>query len=79
MGKQKSHQTTAVNGLTMDPEAVHREIRKRAYELYLECGCEYGHDERHWLEAEAQMCARPGGETAGSLQKDREELGDEAG
>jgi hypothetical protein len=31
------------------------EIEIRAYELYLQCGCESGHEIQHWLEAEAEL------------------------
>ena len=31
------------------------EIEKRAYELYLECGCDGGHDIEHWLAAEEEL------------------------
>jgi len=33
----------------------HEDIQVRAYELYLECGCDGGHDLQHWLEAETQL------------------------
>jgi hypothetical protein len=33
----------------------HEDIEVRAYELYLECGCESGHEVQHWLEAEAEL------------------------
>jgi hypothetical protein len=31
------------------------EIQVRAYELYLQCGCDGGHDLEHWLEAENEL------------------------
>lgn len=36
-------------------EIPKEEIETRAYELYLECGCDGGHDLEHWLAAEAQL------------------------
>lgn len=33
----------------------HEDIEVRAYELYLECGCDGGHDLQHWLEAETEL------------------------
>jgi Protein of unknown function (DUF2934) len=34
---------------------THEDIQVRAYELYLDCGCDGGHDLQHWLEAERQL------------------------
>lgn len=34
------------------------EIRRRAYELYQERGCEPGHEVEDWFEAERQVMAR---------------------
>ena len=31
------------------------QIEKRAYELYLECGCDGGHETEHWLAAEEEL------------------------
>ncbi len=31
------------------------QIRQRAYELYVEGGCEPGRDSEHWLQAEAEL------------------------
>lgn len=40
----------------MKTEDVPKEqIEKRAYELYLECGCDGGHDLEHWLAAEEEL------------------------
>jgi hypothetical protein len=36
-------------------ESHEEQIRRRAYELYEECGCEDGHDVEHWLRAEAEI------------------------
>lgn len=36
-------------------EIPKEEIEARAYELYLKCGCDGGHDLKHWLAAEAQL------------------------
>jgi hypothetical protein len=32
-----------------------QEIEKRAYQRYLECGCDGGHDIEHWLAAEEEL------------------------
>jgi Protein of unknown function (DUF2934) len=34
------------------------QIRTRAYELYEARGCEEGHDQEDWLEAEAEITGR---------------------
>ena len=40
----------------MEIDGVLREqIEKRAYELYLGCGCDGGHDLEHWLAAEEEL------------------------
>jgi hypothetical protein len=31
------------------------QIRSRAYELYLERGCQHGHDRNDWLQAEQEL------------------------
>ena len=36
-------------------ESLEEQIRRRAYELYDECGCEDGHDVEHWLRAEVEI------------------------
>ena len=36
-------------------ESHEEQIRRRAYELYEECGCEDGHDVDDWLRAEAEI------------------------
>jgi hypothetical protein len=35
-------------------------IEQRTYELYLECGCEGGHDLEHWLAAEEEFTQEQG-------------------
>jgi HSP20 family molecular chaperone IbpA len=41
--------------------AIHDEIQRRAYYLYLQNGCREGHDMEDWLEAERDvLCAAPG-------------------
>jgi hypothetical protein len=40
--------------------AVHDEIARRAYHIYLERGSEPGHDLDDWLKAEAQVAGHPG-------------------
>lgn len=45
------------------PEITHtpalvEQIRVRAYELYVERGCQHGYDRQDWLDAEAEIIAR---------------------
>ena len=35
--------------------ATEDQIRRRAYELYLEGGCQAGKETEHWLQAEAEL------------------------
>jgi hypothetical protein len=35
--------------------ATEEQIRQRAYELYLEGGCQPGKELQHWLQAEAEL------------------------
>jgi hypothetical protein len=40
----------------MDNSGIPKEeIEIRAYELYLKCGCDGGHDLEHWLAAEDEL------------------------
>lgn len=56
MGKQnRSHKVSSGNKPKGDQDTVQEEIRKLAYQLFCECGCEQGHDLEHWLEAERRM------------------------
>ncbi|HUO29958.1 MAG TPA: DUF2934 domain-containing protein [Bryobacteraceae bacterium] len=43
----------AVNNNTAPPTA--EQIRQRAYELYVEGGCQAGKEMEHWLRAEAEL------------------------
>ena len=43
----------AVNNNTAPATA--EQIRQRAYELYVEGGCQVGKDVEHWLQAEAEF------------------------
>ena len=43
----------AVNRNTAPPTV--EQIRQRAYELYVEGGCEAGKEIEHWLQAEAEF------------------------
>jgi hypothetical protein len=36
-------------------EPTHEQIKQRAYELFVECGCEHGRDLEHWLAAEHEL------------------------
>ena len=40
------------------PINVEEEIRRRAYELYMERGCKPGQDHSDWIEAEREIMAR---------------------
>lgn len=45
---------------------LHEEIARRAYELYLETGCEKGRCLQNWLRAERELVGRGAGEAASS-------------
>jgi hypothetical protein len=56
MGKEKkSQETKEGNEPGTEREGAQEEIRALAYQLFCECGCEHGHDEDHWLEAERRV------------------------
>jgi len=56
MGKQNQrHEIIGRERPKADQEAVQEEIRALAYQLFCECGCEYGHDLEHWMEAERKV------------------------
>ena len=57
--KQKEAKDGAKPGT--DREAPQDTIRALAYQLFRECGCEHGHDEVHWLEAERRVRGRSTG------------------
>lgn len=49
--------------LILEPETeeikdIQQRIQERAYELFVEAGCEHGHDLEHWLQAEAELTAK---------------------
>jgi hypothetical protein len=44
---------TIVGSLASEPS--HDDIARRAYELYEARGCEDGHDEENWLQAEREL------------------------
>jgi hypothetical protein len=63
----KKHQATqhghspilTAKTLAIEPsQNLEEEIRRRAYELYEERGCEDGHDLDDWLRAEAEITAK---------------------
>jgi hypothetical protein len=59
MGKQSRHHEVAGKVRPREnQEAVQEKIRALAYQLFCECGCEYGHDLEHWLEAERKVLGR---------------------
>jgi hypothetical protein len=39
-------------------ELLEEYIRLRAYELFLQRGCEHGHDTEDWLKAEAEILGK---------------------
>lgn len=57
MGKE-TKDVMKENQSVTGPETVQEEIRTLAYQLFCECGCTYGHDVEHWIEAERQVCSR---------------------
>jgi hypothetical protein len=40
-------------------QPTEEQIRKRAYEIYLEHGCQPGHEIDHWLQAEYELMQLP--------------------
>lgn len=59
MGKlNTSHDNGAEVERTVDEEAIQEEIRRFAFELFCEGGCEHGHDVEHWVEAERRVLGR---------------------
>ena len=48
----------AFNKNTAPSTPTIEQIRQRAYELYLEGGCEAGKENEHWLQAEAEFKQR---------------------
>jgi hypothetical protein len=47
-----------------EPQNFEEEIRRRAYELYEECGREDGHDFDDWLRAEEEITKKKARTTA---------------
>ena len=43
---------------TEEIKDIQQRIQERAYELFVEGGCEHGHDLEHWLQAEAELTAK---------------------
>lgn len=62
MGKEKKHHEVK-EGTKPETgcEVAQEDIRALAYQLFCECGCEHGHDEDHWLEAERRVLSRSKG------------------
>ena len=57
--------TTRKNGPTpgaripgIDTDALHEMIAKKAYELFANRGCQHGHHEEDWREAERLVCSQ---------------------
>ena len=57
MSKHKNQVSQIFVGGT--PEVTEDAIRKRAYELFEQRGCEPGHDAEDWLQAEAEITEKP--------------------
>ena len=43
-------------------QVTHEQIARRAYEIYVANGCQNGHAEDDWLQAEYELLRRPVGE-----------------
>ncbi len=43
----------------MKATPTEEQIRKRAYEIYLQRGCQHGHDRDDWLQAEYELMQLP--------------------
>ncbi len=54
MAKHRRKKSPVSTTGEFDPN-LEEEIRRRAYELYQERGCEHGHDLDDWLQAEAEI------------------------
>lgn len=52
---------TPAQGAAADERPVEQRIRERAYELFLESGCQHGNDTQHWLQAESEVLATQAG------------------
>ena len=62
MGKERKGQVVKEgNKPETGREVAQEDIRALAYQLFCECGCEHGHDEDHWLEAERRVLGRSTG------------------
>ena len=46
------------------PQDTLEQIRRRAYELFEQRGCQHGFDEQDWLQAESEILARRTSRTA---------------
>jgi DUF2934 family protein len=44
---------------TAPAQVTHREVARRAYDLFLARGCEHGHDLDDWLQAERELRGTP--------------------
>lgn len=52
--------TSSINA-SKNSQAMREQIAKKAYQLYLERGCQDGFDRQDWLNAEAILRFRPSG------------------
>lgn len=65
MAKAKAGKRTAtaadraLKSAAQPTNITHRDVARRAYALYLERGCEHGHDVDDWMQAEDELRASP--------------------
>ena len=63
MAKAKTGESTATDAdrasqaLAQPATAISIDVARRAYDLYLASGCEYGHDVDDWMQAERELRA----------------------
>jgi len=44
--------------MTAPPQSADDAVARRAYEIFCEHGCEHGHDQEDWLQAERELRRR---------------------
>jgi len=55
---KKNLMTPGARALGADPMRIHELISEKAYELFERRGCQHGHHEEDWREAERLVCSQ---------------------
>jgi hypothetical protein len=55
MARSPKQENEQPSSMQIADDGVEQQIRTRAYELYVEHGCEDGHDVDNWLQAESEI------------------------